>query len=164
MQPSSSSGISPQTQLFVVLAGLAIMTFVLYLVRHKRLREQYALLWILASLVLVLSAVFSDLVEKLSHVLGIDYPPAFLFLIAILMILVLQIHFSTVISNLREQNTALIQDLGIVTTQLRELRNQIESGVSLPTKESSKIHDPISWSSPQRTEDHPERSVFSEAE
>lgn len=130
MQTFSDGGISLQTQIFVVLAGLAIMTFVLYLVRHERLREQYSLLWILACLVLVLSAVFSGLVEKLSRVLGIDYPPAFLFLIGILMILVLQIHFSTVISNLREQNTALIQDLGIVTAQLHELRNEIEGGGS----------------------------------
>jgi hypothetical protein len=157
MQPFSTSGLSLRTQVFVVLASLAIMAFVLYLVRNKRLREEYSLLWILASLVLVLSAVFSGLVEKLSHVLGIDYPPAFLFLIAILMILVLQIHFSTVISNLREQNTALIQDLGIVTTQLRELRNQIEGVDSLLTKESSKIHTPTSRA-PNLPKNHPDHS------
>ena len=61
-------------------------------------------------------------VEKLSHLVGIYYPPAFLFLVAILMILVLQFHFSTVISNLREQNKALIQDVGILASELKALR------------------------------------------
>src|SRR5262249_15794593 len=137
-------GISMRTQVFILLTGLALMAFVLYLVRKKHIREQYSLLWILTSIVLVLSAMFVGLVEKLSNALGIDYPPAFMFLIAIVMILVLQIQLSAVISNLRQQNTALIQDLGIVTTQLSELRNQIRGRDSLLTKESSEIHTPIS--------------------
>ena len=128
MQTFSSTGLPLRTQLFVVLAGIAILLFVLYLVRNKHLREQYSLLWILAALVLIFSAVFIDWLEKLSHAVGIDYPPAFLFLVAIVMMLVLQIHFSTVISNLREQNRALIQDLGILTAQMRDLRKQIGAG------------------------------------
>jgi hypothetical protein len=124
----SNTGLAIRTQVFVVLAGVAILLFVLYLVRNKHLREQYALLWILAALVLIFSAVFIEWLEKLSHAVGIDYPPAFLFLVAIVMMLVLQIHFSTVISNLREQNRVLIQDLGILTVQMQDLRNQIERG------------------------------------
>ena len=90
--------------------------------RRKHLREQYALLWILTAIVLCLSAVFIGGVEKVSHLVGIYYPPAFLFLVAIVMILVLQFHFSTVISNLREQNKALIQDVGILASELRAMR------------------------------------------
>lgn len=119
-------GIPLRTQAFVILAGLAILLMILNLVRKKHIREEYALLWILASFVLVLSAMFIDRVDKFSHAVGIYYPPAFLFLIAILMMLVLQVHFSTVISSLREQNKSLIQDLGIVTTQLRELSHQVK--------------------------------------
>jgi hypothetical protein len=115
-------GIQPRTRVFVVLVGLAILLFILDRVRRKQLREQYALLWLLTAVVLCLSAVFIGGVEKLSHLVGIYYPPAFLFLVAIIMILVLQFHFSTVISNLREQNKALIQDVGILASELRELR------------------------------------------
>jgi len=117
-------GIQLRTRVFVILVGLAILVFILNLVRKKQLREQYALLWILSSIVLCLSAVFIGSVEKVSHLVGIYYPPAFLFLIAILMILVLQFHFSTVISNLREQNKALIQDVGILTSEVKALRER----------------------------------------
>lgn len=115
-------GIQPRTRVFVVLVGLAILFVILDHVRKKQLREQYALLWILTAIVLCLSAVFIGGVEKLSHLVGIYYPPAFLFLVAIVMILVLQFHFSTVISNLREQNKALIQDVGILASELAELK------------------------------------------
>ena len=132
MQPFST-GIQFRTRVFVILVGVAILLFILNLVRKKQLREQYSLLWIIASLVLCLSAVFIDGVEMASQLVGIYYPPAFLFLIAILMILVLQFHFSTVISSLREQNKALIQDVGILSSELAELQARTSTGDSAPS-------------------------------
>ena len=117
-------GIQLRTRVFVFLAGLAILLFILNLVRKKQLREQYALLWIIAAVVLCLAAVFIQGIEKLSHLVGIYYPPAFLFLIAILMILLLQFHFSTVISNLKEQNKALIQDVGILAAEIKAMKDE----------------------------------------
>jgi len=125
MQPFST-GIQFRTQLFVILLGLVMLLFVLNMVRTRRLREQYSLLWLLAAVVIVLSATFIGTVEKLSHTIGIYYPPAFLFLVALLMVFVLQFHFSTVISNLREQNKTLTQDLGILQHEVRSLRQALQ--------------------------------------
>src|SRR5437660_415507 len=109
MQPAYLyTGLQLRAQLFVVALGLLV------------------LLWILSATVLVLSATFIKSVEKLSHLVGIYYPPAFLFLIAILMVMVLQFHFSTVISTLREQNKNLTQDLGILETEVKALRQALE--------------------------------------
>ncbi len=121
------TGIQLRTQVFVVLIGLAMLALVLNLVRRKRLREQYSLLWIFSAVVLVLCAVFIRAVDRLAGAIGIYYPPAFLFLVAILMVLVLQFHFSTVISNLREQNKSLTQELGILGAELRDLRCALEA-------------------------------------
>ena len=124
------TGIQLRTQVFVVLLGLAMLVFVLNLVRRKRLREQYSLLWIFSAVVLLLCAIFVRTVDRLAHAVGIYYPPAFLFLVAILMVMVLQFHFSTVISNLREQNKSLTQELGILSAEVRDLRRTLESGKS----------------------------------
>lgn len=116
------TGIQLRTQVFVFLLGVGLLLFILETVRRRRLREQYSLLWILTALVMALAALFIRNVDRLSHAIGIYYPPAFLFLLAILLILVLQFHFSTVISSLREQNKSLTQDLGLLAAELRELR------------------------------------------
>jgi hypothetical protein len=121
------TGIQLRTQIFVALVGLSMLVFILNLVRRKRLREQYSLLWIFSAVVLVLCAIFTRTVDRLAHLVGIYYPPAFLFLVAILMVLVLQFHFSTVISNLREQNRSLTQDLGILSAEVSALRRALES-------------------------------------
>jgi len=131
MQPVYvSTGLQLRAQLFVVVLGLLVLLFVLNQVRRKKIREEYSLLWILSIAILVLSATFIKSVEKLSHLVGIYYPPAFLFLVVILMVMVLQFHFSTVISTLREQNKNLTQDLGILEAEVKALRRTLDSGGS----------------------------------
>lgn len=116
------TGLQSSTQIFVIALGIVMLLFILNMVRRKHLREQYSLLWILSAVVLVLSAVFIDAVDRLAHAIGIYYPPAFLFLVAIMLVLTLQFHFSTVISSLREQNKQLTQDLGLLAAEVDRLR------------------------------------------
>ena len=120
-----STGIQPRTQVIILLVGLGLLLFVLNMVRRKQLREQYSLLWIVTALVIMLAAIFIKQVEKLSHLVGIYYPPAFLFLLANLLTFVLLFQFSTVISSLREQNRRLAQDLGLLASEVRSLREQL---------------------------------------
>jgi hypothetical protein len=129
MQPVALyTGLQLRAQLFIVGLGVLLLLFILNQVRRKRIREEYSLLWILSAVVILLCATFIKGVERLSHLIGIYYPPAFLFLIAILMVLMLQYHFSTVISTLREQNKNLTQDLGILEAEVRDLRRALDRG------------------------------------
>ncbi len=123
---SIPGGLQLRTQILVVTMGIAMLLIVLNMVRRKEMREQYSLLWLLSSVVIIVCAVFVQQVDQLARMVGIYYPPAFLFLIAIVLVLVLQFHFSAVISSLREQNKNLTQDLGILTTEVRELREALE--------------------------------------
>jgi len=128
MQPALYTGLQLRAQLFIVGLGVLLLLFILNQVRRKNIREEYSLLWILSAVVVLLSATFIRSVERLSHLIGIYYPPAFLFLIAILIVLMLQYHFSTVISTLREQNKNLTQDLGILEAEVRDLRRALDRG------------------------------------
>ena len=118
------TGIQPGTRIFVLAIGLLMLLFILNQVRKKQLREQYSLLWIFSAVVLVVAALFVGQVDRLAHAIGIYYPPAALFLLAILMMFILQFHFSTEISSLREQNKTLTQDLGLLANEVRELRRE----------------------------------------
>lgn len=120
------TGLQPRTQLIIVLIGLTMLGLVLALVRRKQIREQYALLWIATSLVIVGAAVMVRPVDALSRLAGVSYPPAFYFLLAIVMLFVLQFHVATVISSLREQNRSLTQDLGLLAYEVGELRASLK--------------------------------------
>jgi hypothetical protein len=98
-----------------------LMLVILELVRRKRLMERYALLWLLASVVLLLLAAWKGLLTTLASEVGIHYPPSALFVVAIGLGLVLLIHFSLAISRLTDQNKVLAQRLAL-------LQQRVEAG------------------------------------
>ena len=113
------------TPLAVSIAG-AIASFVLVLVvleliRSRRLRERYALLWLATGVVLLVLSVWRSGLNTIASWFGVrGYPPAVLFAVATLFILVVLLHYSTVISRLSDQNTILAQRLALLEQQLRE--------------------------------------------
>ena len=100
----------------------AVLLFVVFeLIRTRRLREQYALLWLLTGVVLLVLSVWRDGLNTIAGWFGIEtYPPAILFAVGALFVLVVLLHYSTVISKLADQNTILAQKLALLEEELQE--------------------------------------------
>jgi hypothetical protein len=111
-------------QLFAALASVALLGVVIELIRRRRLRERYALLWLATAGVILVFAVWRSGLHDLSRALGVAYPPNALFVLAILFMLVLLLHFSTVISKLSDRSTILTQRLALLEERLRELEGR----------------------------------------
>jgi hypothetical protein len=108
-------------QLFAALASIVLLGIVVELIRARKLRERYALLWLGTAGVILLFAAWRSGLHELSRALGIAYPPNALFVLAMLFVLVLLLHFSTVISKLSDRTTTLTQRLALMEERLREL-------------------------------------------
>ena len=115
-------------QLLAILITGGLLVLVLELVRRRRLMERYALLWLLASSVLLLLAVWRGLLNRIAETIGIYYAPSALFVIAFGFILVLLLHFSLAVSRLSDQNKVLAQRLGILQDRI----DQLERGDGTP--------------------------------
>ena len=113
-----------QTRIFVILLGLAVALFVINQVRTRKIKEQYALLWILTAVLLVLVPIFVDVVDAISYALGILYPPAFIFLIALMCILIILFQFSMSISRFSEEIKVLAQDIALLTRRVEDLESR----------------------------------------
>ena len=126
-------------QLLAIIGSAAMLLFVLELVRRKAFMERYALLWLLAAIVLLGLSIWKGAVEEIAKVLGIAYPPNALFLVAFGFVLVLLLHFSLAVSRLSDQTKVLAQRLGLVEQRLaeserrRERRRHIEPEIELET-------------------------------
>jgi hypothetical protein len=117
-------------QLFAALASLLLLGIVIELIRSRKLRERYALLWLATAGVILLFAAWRSGLHHLSDALGIGYPPNALFVLAMLFVLILLLHFSTVISKLSDRSTVLTQRLALMEERLR----QVEDKPSSPPK------------------------------
>jgi hypothetical protein len=102
------------------IASVALILVVLELIRKHKLRERYALLWLVTGVVLTVLSLWRGGLNTIAGWLGVrSYPPAVLFAVAILFILAVLLHYSTVISRLTDQNTLLAQRLALLEQERR---------------------------------------------
>jgi len=107
-----------------VVASLALLVVVLELIRSRRLRERYALLWLATGVVLTVLSAWRDGLNTIAGWVGIrSYPPAVLFAVGIVFILAVLLHYSTVISRLSDQNVVLAQRLALLEERLARARD-----------------------------------------
>ncbi|CAM4215282.1 DUF2304 domain-containing protein [Paenibacillus phoenicis] len=97
-----------------VLVAAVFLLFVLELVRRQKLREQYSLLWILFSVVLLICSTHIGLIEWIADQLGVKYAPAVLFLFGLLFCFALILHLTIVITRLTAQVLRLTQEIVIL--------------------------------------------------
>lgn len=103
------------------IASIVVLAVLFELVRSRRLRERYALLWLLTAVVMLALSVWRGGLNTIAGWVGIEtYPPAVLFAVASLFVLVVLLHYSTVISKLSDQNTILAQRLALLEQELQE--------------------------------------------
>ncbi len=91
---------NPRIQFISILVSVAIMLLVFQLIRRRKLREEYALLWFGAGLVLIVFSIWRPGIDELADLVGIDYGPSLLFLGAIILGFLVALHFSLALSRL----------------------------------------------------------------
>ena len=100
-------------------ASFLLVLVVLELIRSKRLRERYALLWLATGIALTILSAWRDGLNTIAGWLGVrSYPPAVLFAVGGLFVLAVLLHYSTVISRLSAQNVLLAQKLALLEAAL----------------------------------------------
>lgn len=98
-----------------VVASVVLLLVVLELIRGRRLKERYALLWLVTGVALLVLSAWRDGLNTIAGWLGVtSYPPAVLFAVATLFILLVLLHYSTVISKLTDENVDLAQRMALL--------------------------------------------------
>src|SRR4051794_15645285 len=101
-------------------ASFALLVVVFELIRSRRLRERYALLWLLTGVVLLVLSAWRQGLNTIAGWVGVSQPVALLFAVAGMFIILVLLHYSTVISKLADQNTVLAQRLALLEQELDE--------------------------------------------
>ena len=101
----------------IVALSLSILALTVEFIRRKKLLEEYSLLWILASVMIMVFAMVPKFLYSISNLLGLHHLTTMLF-IAFLFLLGIVLHFSIIISQHTERETKLAQRLAIVSWRL----------------------------------------------
>jgi hypothetical protein len=139
--------IDPRARILLLVFGLAVLVLVVNLVRKRQLQERYALLWLLAGLVLVLAPLFVDGIDRLAAWLGFEYPPALLLMLAVVGLMLIIAQLSLAISGQADRIKILTQELGLLRAELADMKARVEN---LAGQDGSPA-DPVDLSERQRT-------------
>jgi hypothetical protein len=114
-------------QYFAIAGSLVIIFFIIELIRKRKIKEEYALLWLFFSIIFILFSLWRNGLNLIAKLIGIAYPPAAAFLLLFLAIFSILIHFSVIISKQSEYITTLIQEIAILKTEIKIKNNLIKT-------------------------------------
>jgi hypothetical protein len=113
-----------RARLFFVILGVGVLIFAINLVRTKKLKEEYALLWLLMAGSLVVAPLLIDLIDAISFAIGIDYPPALMIVIALICFALIFFQLSVTTSRSSEQIKTLTQEVALLRRRVQELEQE----------------------------------------
>jgi hypothetical protein len=105
-------------QVLAIVGSILLIVFIIELIRRKKLKEEFAVLWLAMGAVFLIISLFRGLLDRFSILVGIGYPPAALFLILIMGLMMILVHFSVAISELKEANKKLAQEMGLLRQEI----------------------------------------------
>lgn len=111
---------SGTTRAIAVLGSLALMLTVIELVRRRKLKEEYTVLWVATALVVIVLTVFEGLLYGITDAIGAFAASSTLFLFGILFAVLVMLHMSVRISSLERKVTTLVQEFGIRGAEQQE--------------------------------------------
>ena len=117
---------TPRQTLFALVASIALLVFIVEMVRRRRLREEYSWLWILVAVAILVLSVWFGALKWLTHLIGAVTPVSTFFVFGILFLVVTNIYFSIKISTLTTQVKNQAQRLAIVDHYVQEMRGEAE--------------------------------------
>ena len=120
--------VDSRAQVIALIVTFSIFLFVLELVRRRRLVERYALVWMSAALALLVLSIWTDGLEKIADLMGIQEPANAIFIIAFGLIFFLLLHFSVATTRLAEETKILAQENARLDLELREERGETPTG------------------------------------
>jgi hypothetical protein len=98
------------------------------MVRKKMIYENYALVWILVPIVLVVFVSSRTVLEAIAAFVGIYYAPSVMLPVLYLLYIFVMLFFTVVISKRDRQIKDLTQELGILKYQVRKLEESLQAG------------------------------------
>jgi len=110
-------------QIVSIFGSVLFLAVIGRLILKGKLREEYAIVWIFATAVLLLLSVWRNGLEVLAAVLGVYYAPSLLFLVALFAVTAFLVHLSVVASTLQRQNKILAQELALLRDEMQKMNN-----------------------------------------
>ena len=116
--------ITQRLQWFAIIVGILFLVMMIELIRKNKVALKYALLWLFSGVLMLLLAIFPQLLDKMARLIGIYSPVNALFAVLLCCGLVLMISFSVIMSGNKKAIVRLTQEISLMENRIRELEGK----------------------------------------
>jgi hypothetical protein len=117
-------------KLFAIIASTALILLIAVLIKRRRLREEFALLWLITGVAIVALVIGYPALVWISDLIGAKTPTTTLFIFALLFIILISISFSVRFSRLADQIQGMITELAFLRKELHDLKKEGGAGLT----------------------------------
>ena len=110
-----------QQQIFALIVSALVFVIVIDMVRKRRLREEYSVLWLLTSVLMFVLVFRYEWLVSLTDLIGAGLPTTTLFLSSIIFLMLLSVQFCIKISRLTDQVKNLSQENALMKAEIESL-------------------------------------------
>ncbi len=103
-----------------ILASLALLLWIVYLVRRRRLSERYALVWMVVPILFMLFSSSRGLLEGFAALVGIYYAPAVMIPVLLVLYITIGLYSSMKATRTEESIKNLTQEVALLRHKLEQ--------------------------------------------
>ena len=113
------------THLRIIIGVLcfALVGIIIELIRQNRLKEHYAIIWLLTAVSIFVFGIWPDSLNLISRFVRLHHLTT-LFMVAFLFLLAIVLHFTLAISQLFDRNKRLTQEVAWLRFELEQVKGQ----------------------------------------
>lgn len=115
-------------QLIAIVVSVLFLLYIARLIINGKLREEYAIVWIICTLIIIAFSFWRNGLEIFAQMLGVFSAPNLIFAGAIFAIFCYLLHLSLVASKLHEKNKKLAQEMALMKNKIDKLGKENSNG------------------------------------
>lgn len=122
----ADTALPPRQRIVAIVLALTILVTILELVRRRRLREEYSVVWVVTAVALLILAFNYRILVWMTGLIGAAVPNSTLFFGGLLFLMLLCLQFSVRLSRLTYRLRKLTRQVSLLQEELREERRARE--------------------------------------
>jgi hypothetical protein len=106
--------ISWNLRIIGIVGSLALLGFILELVRRRQLKEEYTVLWVVTAVVLLVFAAWEGLLRDVRNLIGASSEASTLYFFGLIFVVFLLMHFTVRVSRLERRVVSMMQEIALL--------------------------------------------------
>ena len=111
-------------QITCIAVSVSFLFYIGYLIIKGRLREEYAIFWVVSTIMLIAFSFWRNGLAVVAEFFGVFSPPNIVFMGAIFGIFIYLLHLSVVVSKLQETNKKLSQEIALLKNKINKKNSE----------------------------------------